>query len=815
MKRVLTQLKAEIDGNENSTIIEYQEIKNELKKLENERFEHWKKTNRLSEIYEGEQISLAMIQKAKIKREENIMKRLKQDDGKIIEEETQIRVQVRDYYRKIHKRKENLDIGGVFLQGFCVTNEVADHENELLCENITEQELKQALKETKSGKAPGKDGLGYQFYKLFYSEISETLLGAMNEMIKKGADKTQTLAVITLVPKKGDPEKLENWRPISLLPCDTRLVSKILTNRLKKIIGKILGETQYGGIKGRKIQHILRMLRDLFLEKEEELLKRELSWVLICIDLIKAYDSVEREILWILMKEKFSFCKEFINFFKNLYINATGQIVLNGEKTRPFPFEIGLRQGDPSSSYLFEIYLDPLIKYIEARITGIPIREAKVLKSAAYVDDTTFLANGSQDVLEVTRALRWYEQHYKLKIHKKKSNMLPLSDNEKWKKSLENFSWLPVVTSTKILGVNISTEGNMWQKAWSKKVAEIQYMLNGNEKNRSLTVFQRATYINMYCIPRLLYLALITPLPYSLATEIEKHIWRFVWHGKVEKLNKGMLYQPKDKGGNGVLDFRSACKNLLIRNTIDSLNGGNHSILTREWLIKALNEEDFPETKIPMYARNIFKVIQQAKETGLLEVEEKMKKREIGNLLKLTENEPIYHVKEKEPFINFETAFSNLHAFPMETRVREVMFMIIHRIMPYRDRIARFIRSENPRCHLCSEVVLDGLSHEFLECEKNENIFNFVFEIVRNLGVSIESEEDKKRIIKLDIREKMEDKKKNMVCFIVGNLCRYVWSRRKRKEKINIDIFKKFLDKEVDFLRISNRFEKYFEMNIY
>lgn len=42
------------------------------------------------------------------------MKRLKQDDGKIIEEETQIRVQVRDYYRKIYKRKENLDIGGFF-----------------------------------------------------------------------------------------------------------------------------------------------------------------------------------------------------------------------------------------------------------------------------------------------------------------------------------------------------------------------------------------------------------------------------------------------------------------------------------------------------------------------------------------------------------------------------------------------------------------------------------------------------------------------------------------------------------------------------
>ena len=135
-------------------------------------------------------------------------------------------------------------------------------------------------------------------------------------------------------------------------------------NRLKNLIGEILGETQHGGIKGRKVQHILGILRDL-LHRREEQSESDLKWVLICVDIVKAFNSVVHDLLWKLMTDKNSFCSEVVEFYKNLYRHAAAKVVVNGSHTEEFSLEISLRQGDPSSSFFFEIYLDPLIKYIE------------------------------------------------------------------------------------------------------------------------------------------------------------------------------------------------------------------------------------------------------------------------------------------------------------------------------------------------------------------------------------------------------------------------------------------------------------------
>ena len=77
------------------------------------------------------------------------------------------------------------------------------------------------LSSTKTGKAPGGDGLSYDYNKVFFSGISEIPLAAMNKTIREGATPEQSLRIITLVPRKGDKQSIENWRPISLLPCNT------------------------------------------------------------------------------------------------------------------------------------------------------------------------------------------------------------------------------------------------------------------------------------------------------------------------------------------------------------------------------------------------------------------------------------------------------------------------------------------------------------------------------------------------------------------------------------------------------------------
>ena len=698
LRKVLSQLKDEIDQNTGDPIFEYHEIRRQLKEIEQKKFENWTVKNRLNDLYEGEQISLATILKAKRKREESKIDRIKTHDGKITDDHEEIKKTVYGFFSELYKWKERAREANAF-DDFEVKRKVSKDENEMLSQPITEDELKQALSSTKTGKAPGRDGLSYDFYKVFFSEISEIMLSAMNEIIREGATPDQTLAIITLVPKKGDMQHIENWRPISLLPCDTRLCSKVLMNRLRKLMGEILGETQHGGIKGRKVQHILAILRDLLLRREE-LSESSLKWVLTCVDFIKAFDSVVREVLWELMTAKYSFCGEFVVFYKNLYRGAAAKVVVNGSLTEEFPLEISLRQGDPSSSFLFEIYLDPLIKYIEARITGIRVLPTLVLKSEVFVDDGNFFADGVSDIKTVMRGLEWYEKNFAVRTHKKKSKILPLTKSAKasWIRSLEKETWLEVSPTVKTLGVEFSVRGNCWQNAWEKKVLEIQCLLCGEDKGRNLSLFQRSTFVNMYCVSRILYLAPVIPLPEPIAKKIETYMWRFIWSGKLEKLSKKLLFCTKESGGLGVLDFRKLCQNMLARMTLEFLNGPQeHFQMTREWLVPLLNNPSSTnsDTNVPIFMKDSFPILKQLQEKGLLMADSREIKTQITRILTPKEENNGYHVKEKELFVNFENAFRNLHSFPMEPKVRELMFQVIHMILPYRNRVSRFLRNED------------------------------------------------------------------------------------------------------------------------
>ena len=68
---------------------------------------------------------------------------------------------------------------------------------------------------------------------------------------------------IRLLHKKGDRSELKNWRPISLSNADYKIMSKVLTTRLNKVLPKLINEDQVCGISGRAIQRHLYLLQDL------------------------------------------------------------------------------------------------------------------------------------------------------------------------------------------------------------------------------------------------------------------------------------------------------------------------------------------------------------------------------------------------------------------------------------------------------------------------------------------------------------------------------------------------------------------------
>ena len=99
------------------------------------------------------------------------------------------------------------------------------------------------------------DGLPYEFYKKFWSDIKKYLLESYAHSFKTGKlNITQKQGIITLIPKaKKDPLKLKNWRPISLLNFDYKLLTKCLASRLRKVIPDIIYSDQTGFMSNRYI----------------------------------------------------------------------------------------------------------------------------------------------------------------------------------------------------------------------------------------------------------------------------------------------------------------------------------------------------------------------------------------------------------------------------------------------------------------------------------------------------------------------------------------------------------------------------------
>ena len=138
--------------------------------------------------------------------------------------------------------------------------------DKIKCEGIlTEYECFISLKNMQNNKSPGSDGITTEFYKLFWNDIKIYLINSLNYSLQIGElTELQKQGVITLLPKPGkDINKLENWRPISLLNVDFKIATKAIANRIKPTLTTIISQAQTGFIKGRYIGENIRLLFEI------------------------------------------------------------------------------------------------------------------------------------------------------------------------------------------------------------------------------------------------------------------------------------------------------------------------------------------------------------------------------------------------------------------------------------------------------------------------------------------------------------------------------------------------------------------------
>ena len=139
-------------------------------------------------------------------------------------------------------------------------------------------------------KAPGPDGFPVEFYQKFWETIKGDLMSMFHELHARDLPLfSLNFGVITLIPKVQEANLIQQYIPICLLNVSFKIFTKVATNRLNRVVDKVISPSQTAFLRGRNILEGVVILH----ETMHELHRKKLSGVILKIDFEKAYDKVK------------------------------------------------------------------------------------------------------------------------------------------------------------------------------------------------------------------------------------------------------------------------------------------------------------------------------------------------------------------------------------------------------------------------------------------------------------------------------------------------------------------------------------------
>lgn len=297
---------------------------------------------------------------------------------------------------------------------------------ELLDNLITENEIRTAVSGMKSGKSPGLDGLPVEYYKQYIDTLAPILLEICNEAFTLGTlPPTFNEALISVIPKKDrDTTNPVNYRPLSLINLDCKILTKILATRLEKALPSVIHNDQVGFMKNRSsTDNMRRLLHLIWLNRTEKDPVLALS-----LDAAKAFNRVQWEFLFAALSH-FGFGTNFIKWIKTIYKNPKAAVITNGVISPPFDLTRATRQGCALSPLLFNIVLEPLVIAIRANaaIRGVE-GGGKEHKLLLYADNILKLIKDPlNSIPHLMNTIQSYSKLSGYKINWTKSEAMPIS----------------------------------------------------------------------------------------------------------------------------------------------------------------------------------------------------------------------------------------------------------------------------------------------------------------------------------------------------------------------------------------------------
>ncbi|CAN0919243.1 Transposon TX1 uncharacterized 149 kDa protein [Linum grandiflorum] len=212
--------------------------------------DYWRQRAKQFWLKDGDRNTRFFHATANERRRWTMIKRLEDEEGRSVEDRVEMEGVVRRYFEDIFRRggcnPETVtnDIDGIL----CTTD------NDLLLLPFNKEEFRLAMFSMDADKAPGPDGLNPGFYQHFWHLIGDEVFKAACSWLEEGVLPSEIQDTnIVLLPKVDEPKGMKELRPISLCNVLYRLVAKVLANRLRRVMPKLISEEQSTFIVGRSI----------------------------------------------------------------------------------------------------------------------------------------------------------------------------------------------------------------------------------------------------------------------------------------------------------------------------------------------------------------------------------------------------------------------------------------------------------------------------------------------------------------------------------------------------------------------------------